>query len=124
MTYVISDFPELFLFSATYLMTAFQNARVAFWGEEPIDRLFDRWRDLDFIFLPNTALAELRPERLDLTINMVSFQEMTDAQVAAYVRRAFDLKCPFLYKPQPRQVGLQPRDQQRQRDHLEALLAA
>jgi hypothetical protein len=96
-TYVISDFPELFLFSATYLMTAFPNARVAFWGEEPTDRLLDRWQDLDFIFLPNTSLAELRPERLDLTINMVSFQEMTDPQVAAYVKRAFDLKCPFLY---------------------------
>ena len=96
-TYVISDFPELFLFSATYLMTAFPNATVAFWGEEPADRLFARWRDLDFIFLPNTSLAELKPERLDLTINMVSFQEMTDAQVAAYVERAFDLKCPFLY---------------------------
>ena len=96
-TYVISDFPELFLFSATYLMTAFPSARVAFWGEEPTDRLFDKWRDLDFIFMPNTSLAELRTERLDLTINMVSFQEMTDAQVGAYVERAFDLKCPFLY---------------------------
>jgi hypothetical protein len=96
-TYVISDFPELFLFSATYLMTAFPNARVAFWGEEPTDRLFDRWRDLDFIFLPNASLGELRPERLDLAINMVSFQEMTDAQVAAYVERAYTLKCPFLY---------------------------
>jgi hypothetical protein len=96
-TYVISDFPELFLFSATYLMTVFPNARVAFWGEESTDRLFDRWRDLDFLFMPNSSLAELRPERLDLTINMVSFQEMTDAQVAAYVERAFALKCPFLY---------------------------
>ena len=96
-TYVISDFPELFLFSATYLMTAFPNATAAFWGEEPTDRLFDRWRDLDFIFLPNASLGELRPERLDLAINMVSFQEMTDAQVAAYVERAYTLKCPFLY---------------------------
>ena len=96
-TYVISDFPELFLFSATYLMTVFPGARVGFWGEQPTDRLFDRWRDLDFIFMPNASLAELRPERLDLTVNMVSFQEMTDAQVAAYVERAYALKCPFLY---------------------------
>jgi len=96
-TYVISDFPELFLFSATYLMTAFPGARVGFWGEEPIDRLFEKWREYDFIFLPNTALAELAPERLDLTINMVSFQEMTDAQVAAYVERAHALNCPFVY---------------------------
>src|SRR4029434_4088212 len=96
-TYVISDFPELFLFSSTYLMTAFPDARVAFWAEDLPDRLFDRWRNLDFIFLPNASLGELRPERLDLTINMVSFQEMTDAQVDAYVARAYALKCPFVY---------------------------
>ena len=34
-TYVISDFPELFLYSATYLMTAFPGAKVAFWGRIP-----------------------------------------------------------------------------------------
>ena len=96
-TFVISDFPELFLFSATYLMTAFPGARVAFWGEEAAGRLFERWREYDFILLPNTALADLRPERLDLTINMVSFQEMTTAQVATYVERAHALDCPFLY---------------------------
>jgi hypothetical protein len=28
---------------------------------------------------------------------MVSFQEMTDAQVTAYVERAQALNCPFLY---------------------------
>jgi len=96
-TFVISDFPELFLYSATYVMTAFQGAKVAFWGEEPIERIFDRWQELDFIFLPNTSLAEMKPPRLDLTINMVSFQEMTDAQVDAYVAKAHALNCPFVY---------------------------
>jgi hypothetical protein len=96
-TYVVSDFPELFLYSATYLMSAFPGARVAFWGQEPIERLFARWQEFDFIFLPHTSLAEMKPERLDLTINMVSFQEMTEAQVTAYVERAFALNCPFLY---------------------------
>jgi hypothetical protein len=96
-TYVISDFPELFLYSATYLMTAFPGAKVGFWGEEPTDRLLATWRELDFIFLPHTSLEEWQPERLDLTINMVSFQEMTDAQVLAYVERAHALNCPFLY---------------------------
>ncbi len=96
-TYVITDLPQLFLFSATYLMTAFPEARVCFWGEQPRERMFASWRDYDFIFLPNTALAEMAPERLDLTINMVSFQEMTDSQVAAYVGRAHALGSPFLY---------------------------
>jgi hypothetical protein len=96
-TYVISDFPELFLFSAVYLMTLFPEARVGFYGEEPTDRLLSRWDEYDFIFLPNTALERFEPPRLDLTINMVSFQEMTTEQVEAYVERAFQLNCPFLY---------------------------
>jgi putative sugar O-methyltransferase len=96
-TYVISDFPELFLFSATYLMTVFPGTRVAFWGEQPSPLAAANWREYDFIFMPNYALDELRPERLDLTINMVSFQEMTGEQVARYVGHAYALNCPFLY---------------------------
>lgn len=96
-TYVITDLPELFLFSATYLMTVFPNARVRFFGDVPADRLFDGWQDLDFVFVPDTFHELVRPERVDLTVNMVSFQEMTTAQVTAYVRRAFDVGCPFLY---------------------------
>jgi hypothetical protein len=96
-TYVISDFPELFLFSAVYLMTVFPGARVVFYDGESADDLDGRWRDADFVFVPNTLLDAVRPERLDLTINMVSFQEMTTGQVEAYVRHAFRLDCPFLY---------------------------
>jgi hypothetical protein len=96
-TYVISDFPELFLFSATYLMTAFPDAKVCFWGEQPVEQTLSSWSDYDFVFVPNTALPQLKPHRLDLTINMVSFQEMTGEQVAAYVGQAHALECPFLY---------------------------
>jgi hypothetical protein len=96
-TYVITDFPELFLFSATYLMTAFPDAKVRFWGEEPFADTLANWRSYDFIFAPNFAIDEFRPERLDLAINMVSFQEMTEAQVTDYVSRAHALNCPFLY---------------------------
>lgn len=96
-TYVITDLPELFLFSATYLMTLFPDARVRFWGEEPAAETFAHWREYDFIFMPNTALAELTPDRMDLAVNMVSFQEMTAAQVQGYVDRAYALNCPFLY---------------------------
>jgi putative sugar O-methyltransferase len=96
-TYLISDFPELFLFSATYLMTMFPEAKVRFWGEEPADRIFANWRDYDFIFTPNTALADLTPDRLDLAINMVSFQEMTTAQVTSYVAKSHELGARFLY---------------------------
>lgn len=96
-TYLITDLPELFLFSATYLMTAFPGAKVAFWGDLPADRLFATWRDYDFIFAPHTALDQLTPDRLDLTVNMVSFQEMTQQQVVGYVSRAQALNCKLLY---------------------------
>jgi hypothetical protein len=39
----------------------------------------------------------MRPERLDLAVNMVSFQEMTAQQVTRYIERAFELECPFVY---------------------------
>ena len=39
----------------------------------------------------------MKPERLDLTVNMVSFQEMTEAQADAYVAKAHALNCPFVY---------------------------
>ena len=41
--------------------------------------------------------ADLTPDQLDLTVNMVSFQEMTTAQVTSYVRRAHELGARFLY---------------------------
>jgi putative sugar O-methyltransferase len=96
-TYVITDLPELFLFSATYLATVFPNARMRFFGDVPIEQLFDGWQAFDFIFLPNTFHDAVRPERVDLVINMVSFQEMTTSQVHGYVRQAYDWNCPFLY---------------------------
>jgi putative sugar O-methyltransferase len=96
-TYLISDFPELFLFSATYLLTMFPEAKVRFWGEEPADRIFANWRDYDFIFTPNTALTDLTPDRLDLAVNMVSFQEMTTAQVTSYVAKSHEMGARFLY---------------------------
>jgi hypothetical protein len=78
-------------------MTAFPGAKVRFWDEDSPAALFANWRDYDFIFVPHTALNDLTPDRLDLVINMVSFQEMTQEQVTAYVRRAHELDCRLLY---------------------------
>jgi hypothetical protein len=96
-TYFIMDFPELFLFSAVYLMTAFPNARVRFWGEGSTDEVFHSWQDADFVFIPNSAMDEFTPERIDAAINMVSFQEMTAEQVDSYVEKAFTSGAPYLY---------------------------
>ena len=94
-TYVLVDLPELFLYSATYLLAAFPEARAVFVGEEPLTE--EEWLSADFVFVPNTALDALRPPRLDLTVNMVSFQEMTAEQVDEYARKVFELGSPYLY---------------------------
>ncbi len=96
-TYFLTDFPELFLFSATYLLTLFPQARAAFYGERPLAEILDRWQEYDFVFMPNTSLDEFRPRRLDLAVNMVSFQEMRSDQVDAYARKAFESGCRYLY---------------------------
>ena len=95
-TVVISDFPELFLFSATYLRTAFPDARCVFEGS-PVDPGPGSWGDYDFVFASNARLAETTPDGLDLVVNMVSFQEMTSAQVREYSRQARALGAPWLY---------------------------
>ena len=109
-TYVIVDLPELFLFSATYLSAAFPDARVHLWGEGDVD-----WATADFVLVPHTALDELAPPRLDLTLNMVSFQEMTAAQVEGYARRAHELGSTFLYSLN--------RERSRYNDQLESVSA-
>lgn len=92
-TYVISDLPEVILFSATYLPTLFPDARLAF-----VQRDSDPtpW-DVDFVFVPHTLTDRVRPPQLDLALNMVSFQEMTTDQVDEYARHAFDLGAPHFY---------------------------
>lgn len=96
-TYVIVDFPELFLFSATYLMTLFPEARFVFCDDARTERELADGVDADFVFIPHTSLEHVDLPRLDLTINMVSFQEMTAAQVEAYARYAYAQNCPYLY---------------------------
>ena len=95
-TYVIVDFPELFTFSATYLGTVFPDARLLFHDGGDAASL-DGWRDADFVFVPQAQADLVSGIPLDLAVNMVSFQEMTDAQVRAYARMAARAGCPRLY---------------------------
>jgi glycosyltransferase involved in cell wall biosynthesis len=93
-TYVLVDFPELFLFSATYLGAQFPDARLVFAGSDGVP---DGWRDADFVFVPNAQAHLVSTLRPDLVVNMVSFQEMTDAQVRGYAAMAAAGGCPLLY---------------------------
>jgi hypothetical protein len=96
-TVILVDLPELFLFSATYLMTAFPQARVAFWGDPGTTEVIRSAFPPDFVFVPHTEIGQVRPHRLDATINMVSFQEMRADQVRAYVSWASDHNSGCLY---------------------------
>ena len=96
-TYLIMDFPQAFLFSAVYLKTAFPEARVLMAGDVSDEDLLESWEEYDFIFVPTTFLDQMNWDQIDLTMNMVSFQEMTTEQVDAYVRKAKTLGCPVIY---------------------------
>lgn len=93
--YTIVDLPELFLISATYLRTLFPDASFRFHvGDEPHD---PDPGEVDFEFIPAHAIEAYQPDRLDLTINMVSFQEMTSAQVRGYAAHAHSLGSECIY---------------------------
>lgn len=94
LTYVIVDFPELFLFSATYLQTVFPGARVVYADATPDAA---EWAGADFVFVPHTMAERVIGITPDVTINMASFQEMTSAQVQNYARLASDAGSPLLY---------------------------
>jgi hypothetical protein len=94
-TYVIVDLPLLFLYSATYVETVFPEATTWYWERPGDERSIPA--DADFAFVPYFALEGLELDRLDLTVNMVSFQEMTEAQVKAYAAKAHALSSTFLY---------------------------
>ncbi len=96
-TYVITDLPELFLFSATYLRTVFPDARTLVVAPGTPSTEQQRWREYDFVFVPNTRAAALNGFKPNLTVNIASFQEMTSAQVAGYVGLAARGRCPWIY---------------------------
>jgi len=94
-TYVIVDFPELFLFSATYLLTVFPEAKVRFW--QAGQQTFEESEDVDFVFVPVPHADAVLDARPDLLVNLVSFQEMTTSQVERYMELAAATGCQSLY---------------------------
>ena len=96
-TYVIIDLPQAFLFSAVYLQTLFPAAKTFIHGDQPATSWIDDPKANDFIFLPHYLIENLKLDDIFLVINMVSFQEMTSAQVENYVSKAAHLGCPNIY---------------------------
>ena len=96
-TYVIIDLPQAFLFSAVYLKTLFPTAKFSIHGDETATGWMDDPQANDFIFLPHYQIENLKIDDLFLVINMVSFQEMTSAQVDNYISKAAQLGCPNIF---------------------------
>jgi hypothetical protein len=95
--YIIVDLPQTLLFSAVYLMTLFPEARSFVYGDSSLDISSENLFSHDFVFLPHYIIRQGTLPKIDLTINMVSFQEMTDDQVLDYVRWSWESGCPDLY---------------------------
>ena len=96
-TYIIVDLPQTLLFSAVYLMTLFPSAAIFIYDGQMEDSLSETCHSYDFVFLPHYYIDKLQLARLDLAMNMVSFQEMTTEQVRQYVRKTYELGCPNFY---------------------------
>ncbi|MBI5578636.1 MAG: putative sugar O-methyltransferase [Deltaproteobacteria bacterium] len=97
LTYVVIDLPQTFLFSGTYLKTAFPDARFFIYGDGPLSILKTDLLKYDFVLLPHYQFRNVELAKIDLGINMVSFQEMTTDQVLAYLQRLSELGCPVFY---------------------------
>lgn len=95
-TYILVDFPRTFLFSATYLLTLFPKYKTLFVNKHSD---LPKNRDVklyDFIFISSHLFNRIQL-KIDLAINMVSFQEMTTKQVKSYIKKLHALVCPLIY---------------------------
>lgn len=76
--YAIVDLPEVLLLSSTYLKAVFPMSTSAFFSGEA-------WPETDFVFIPHWKFSALPAKSIQLALNSVSFQEMTEDQVRQYV---------------------------------------
>ncbi len=96
-TYVCVDLPPTMLFSAVYLLSLFPDAKALIYGEPGFEREIENIRKYDFVFVPHFYFPMLPKPKLDLALNMVSFQEMTTQQVDGYARSLKEYGCRRIY---------------------------
>ena len=95
-TYLITGHPSVFLASAVYLTAMFPSAVVRFYDRARPDAFWDGWDAVDFAFAPESAVAGMRPPSVDLTIDLMTLERMTQTRIAAHVQRAYDVECRYL----------------------------
>jgi hypothetical protein len=88
-TYLISGLPDLFLLSAIYLKTMYPSAKVRFYDPATPAEFWRAWETVDFAFVPEHHLADLRLPRLALTVDLGSLERMTLERAAWHVEQAY-----------------------------------
>ncbi len=86
-TYVIVDLPEMLFWSAVFLRLNNPGRRLFLYDPATFsaDALHRALAENAFVLLPNYRLADLEEfPAVDLALNRLSMQEMTDAQVHSY----------------------------------------
>ena len=96
-TYVCVDLPQSLMLAAVYLMTIFPESKSRIYGNVPNDQLFAKLEEIDFIFLPHYVFKEIETPPIDVAVNMVSFQEMTETQVDHYAQALSEKGCKTIY---------------------------
>jgi putative sugar O-methyltransferase len=95
-TYLITAPPSLLLLSATYLTTLFPDATCRFFQPSNPDAFWHDWDRADFAFAPDSAIDQLRPRQIAITLDIGALQRMNADRIAAHVQRAFDLGCRYV----------------------------
>ncbi len=86
------DFPEMFIFSAPFIKLHNPEAKIYLYDKENFTPEFvtQQLPEYDFAFIPNYAMSELLGlSDMLFMINILSFQEMTGAQVDNYLQFAY-----------------------------------
>jgi hypothetical protein len=96
LTYLITAPPTLLLLSATYLMTLFPEASVRFFHPSDAAAFCCDLNEVDFAFAPDSAVHDIDPRDVALTIDVGMLQRMNAARISAHVQRAFELGCRYM----------------------------
>jgi hypothetical protein len=100
-TYMITGIPELLLVSAVYLMTAFPEARIRLYDPSGDADLWNDWPHVDFVFVPDAAVASLRTPAIDATFDVMALRYMNEERITLHVERAFDLGSRYFFSQRP-----------------------
>lgn len=98
-TYLLVDIPETLFMAGAYLIVNDPAAKIYIYDENEFSKEFfaNNHRMYDYMLIPDFALPDLEGGGIDLFINMLSFQEMTEEVIDDYVRFAYNHCKGFLY---------------------------